>query len=62
MIYILYGGVHPKVVGEQLGSSSVTITLDTYSHVLPGIQAAAARRFDEALQRTREETSAERFG
>jgi len=59
---MLRQGVHPKVVSERLGHSSVAITLDTYSHVLPGIQAAAAQRFDEGLQTTREEASAERVG
>ena len=54
--------MHPKVVSERLGHSSVAITLDTYSHVLPGIQAAAAQRFDEELQRTGEEASPERVG
>jgi len=34
---MLRQGVHPKVVSERLGHSSVAITLDTYSHVLPGI-------------------------
>jgi len=59
---MLRQGVHPKVVSERLGHSSVAITLDTYSHVLPGIQAAAARRFDEGLQRATEEVSAEKVG
>lgn len=59
---MLRQGVHPKVVSERLGHSSVAITLDTYSHVLPGIQAAAAQRFDEGLQRTREEVPAEKVG
>jgi len=59
---MLRQGVHPKVVSERLGHSSVAITLDTYSHVLPGIQAAAAQRFDEGLQRSREEVPAEVVG
>ena len=42
-------GVHPKVVSERLGHSSIRITLDTYSHVLPGLQEAAAQRFDDFL-------------
>ncbi len=44
---MLLQGVHPKVVSERLGHSSVGITLDTYSHVLPGMQAEAVRAFDE---------------
>ena len=35
--------IHPKIVSERLGHSSVSITLDTYSHVLPGLQERAAR-------------------
>jgi integrase len=46
---MLKAGVHPKVVSERLGHSSIRITLDTYSHVLPGIQEAAAQRFDDFL-------------
>ena len=37
-------GVHPKVVQEMLGHSTITLTLDTYSHVTPGLQADAAQR------------------
>ncbi len=46
---LLKQGVHPKIVSERLGHSSVQITLDTYSHVTPGLQAAAAKGFDEAF-------------
>jgi len=46
---MLQAGVHPKVVSERLGHSSIRITLDTYSHVLPGLQEAAAQRFDDLL-------------
>jgi len=47
---LLQQGVHPKIVQERLGHSSVATTLDIYSHVLPGLQEAAARRFDEGLE------------
>jgi len=47
---MLQQGIHPKIVSERLGHSSIAITLDTYSHVLPGLQEAAARRFEEGLQ------------
>lgn len=46
---MLKQGVHPKVVQERLGHASIQVTLDTYSHVAPGIQQAAANRFDEVL-------------
>lgn len=47
---MLQNGVHPKIASERLGHSSIAITLDAYSHVLPGLQEAAALRFDDALQ------------
>ena len=47
---MLKGGVHPKIVSERLGHASVAFTLDTYSHVMPGLQEAAAERFDRMLE------------
>ena len=49
---MLAQGVHPKVVHERLGHANIGITLDTYSHLIPGIQEAAALRFDEELSET----------
>ncbi len=40
---LLREGVHPKVVQERLGHSQISTTLDTYSHVLPGMQEDAGR-------------------
>jgi len=42
-------GTHPKIVQERLGHASIQVTLDTYSHVAPGLQEAAAARFDQAF-------------
>jgi integrase len=47
---MLSKGVHPKIVSERLGHASVGITLDTYSHVLPSMQAEAAAAFDEIFE------------
>jgi integrase len=47
---MLRQGVHPKIVQERLGHSKISTTLDIYSHVVPGLQEAAALRFDEGLQ------------
>jgi integrase len=47
---MLKQGIHPKIVQERLGHSSIQITLDTYSHVAPGLQEAAALRFDDAVK------------
>lgn len=46
---LLQQGVHPKIVSERLGHSKISITLDTYSHVLPGLQEQAANAFGNAL-------------
>jgi integrase len=46
---MLQCGIHPKVVQERLGHSSISITLDTYSHVLPVMQLEAATKIDELL-------------
>ena len=48
--HLLAAGVHPKVASERLGHSKVGITLDLYSHVLPGMQASAVALVDEALK------------
>jgi len=48
--HMLANGVHPKVASERLGHSKIGITLDLYSHVLPGMEADAAERVDVALQ------------
>ena len=47
---MLKAGVYPKIVSERLGHAGIGITLDTYSHVLPGLQEAAAERFDRMLE------------
>ena len=52
---LLKQGAHPKVVQERLGHATISTTLDLYSHVTPGLQAAAANRFDEVLSHKIEE-------
>jgi integrase len=46
---LLTRGVHPKIVSEMLGHSSIAIALDTYSHVIPGMQEAAATAMEDVL-------------
>ena len=46
---MLRSGVHPKVVSERLGHATVSITLDTYSHVTPDMQREAAEALDAVL-------------
>ena len=43
---LLAQGVHPRVVMEALGHSQISLTLDTYSHVLPSLGAEAASKMD----------------
>lgn len=43
-------GVHPKIVQERLGHSTIAVTLDLYSHVMPGMQEDAAMKVDRALK------------
>jgi integrase len=47
---LLAGGVHPKVAQERLGHSTITTTMDLYSHVTETMQADAAARLDAAFQ------------
>ena len=54
---MLKAGIHPKVVSERLGHANIGITLDIYSHVLPGLQEAAAEKFDRLFERDDSERS-----
>ncbi|WP_240523883.1 site-specific integrase [Bacillus cereus] len=46
---MLKQGIHPKIVSERLGHKKVGITLDTYSHVVPGLQETAVDQFANEL-------------
>jgi len=46
-----FGGVHPKVVQERLGHAQISTTLDTYSHVLPGLEEDATRQLAARISR-----------
>lgn len=59
--HLLASGVHPKIAQERLGHSNVAITLDLYSHVLPGMQEDAAAKVD-ALIRPALDTAANAIG
>ncbi len=56
---MLKQGTHPKIVQERLGHASIQITLDTYSHVAPGLQEAAANGFDELVAPRRDKKTVE---
>ncbi len=46
---MLQQGIHPKVVQERLGHADISLTLNTYSHVMPDIQEEAAEKLDLIL-------------
>lgn len=48
---LLADGENAKVVQERLGHSRISVTLDTYAHVLPGMQERAAGRFDLLMEK-----------
>jgi integrase len=43
---LLEVGIHPKVVQDLLGHSTIAVTLDTYSHVAPALHREAVQRLD----------------
>jgi integrase len=45
----LQQGIHPKIVQERLGHADISLTLNTYSHVMHGMQEEAAIKLDEVL-------------
>ncbi|SFA89298.1 Phage integrase family protein [Lentibacillus halodurans] len=54
---LLKSGVHPKVVQERLGHRSIQTTLDTYSHIILGIQEIAATSIQKSLYKKPENNS-----
>ncbi|WP_410771024.1 tyrosine-type recombinase/integrase [Fontibacillus sp. BL9] len=46
---LLKAGVHPKIVQERLGHSSINVTLDTYSHVLPNLQKQVLKNIGDSI-------------
>ena len=47
---LLVAGINPKVVQERLGHSVISVTLDIYSHVVPGLQEQATQVFAEMMR------------
>lgn len=52
--FLFLAGVHPKVVQERLGHSTITVTLDTYTHVLPTIQEEVVQKLNALLPKASE--------
>ena len=51
---LLQAGINPKIVSERLGHSTITLTLDVYSHVLPNMQQDATAQLEEMIFRANE--------
>ncbi len=45
-------GAHPKAIQERLGHSSITVTLDTYGHLMPGMGDALAGALDALITKS----------
>ncbi len=56
---LLAEGIHPRVVQEMLGHSTISLTLGTYSHVLPTLHKDAADRVDALFSKPRSEPELE---
>ena len=57
---MLMRGAKPKVISEALGHASVAFTMDTYSHIIEGMQENAMALLDEVLPSWMPRTSNER--
>lgn len=51
--WMLATGEHPKVLQHRLGHSSITMTMDIYSHLLPGMDTPGVERLDSMLDRSK---------
>ena len=48
---LMAAGVHPKMVQERMGHSTIAMTMDIYSHVLPSMQQEVADKIDDMFKR-----------
>jgi integrase len=48
--HLLASNIHPKIVQERLGHSSIATTMDIYSHLMPNMQGEAAPAVDGVLR------------
>jgi integrase len=48
--HLLASNVHPKIVQERFGHSSVAITMDIYSHLIPNMQSDAVAKVDDVFR------------
>ena len=48
--HMLASNIHPKIVQERLGNSSIAITMDIYSHLMPNMQGEAVATVDGVMR------------
>ena len=49
--FLIRQGIPAKVISERLGHGGISITMDTYGHLMPGMDGIAAQKFDEVFGR-----------
>ena len=54
---LLSMGIHPKVVQELLGHSTISMTMDTYSHVIPSMQQGAMDKWNDLFKESKEDSN-----
>jgi len=55
--HLFESNVHPKIVSERLGHSTIKIALDLYSHVLPTIQESVTASITETMNGVNDKTA-----
>ncbi|HEU0002638.1 MAG TPA: tyrosine-type recombinase/integrase [Ktedonobacteraceae bacterium] len=49
---LMAAGMHPKMVQERMGHSTIAMTMDIYSHMLPSMQQEVAEKIDDMFKRS----------
>ena len=52
---MIRAGTHPKVIQELLGHTKITVTMDTYGHLFPGMKREAVDKATPVLQKTKQD-------
>ena len=60
--HLLASNIHPKIVQERLGHSTIATTMDIYSHLMPNMQQDAVERVDDAFQQALQKRASKEVG
>jgi integrase len=60
--HMLASNIHPKIVQERLGHSTIATTMDIYSHLMPNMQQDAVERVDDALEQALQKRASKEIG